>query len=191
MKRNEIRTEQELIAAMANDEERATEFLYRMNYTPVLHFILTNSGNENDAREIYQQAFIILYEKLHETGFVLSASVGTFLFAVSKNLWLANLKEEQRIINNAPDDIALIGGSVDDDWESVAQRESSFKTMYKALDKLGEPCYQMLKSFYLEEKSMDTITHEMGYANTDSTKNLKYKCLQRLKKIVEKIDNRK
>ncbi len=38
--------------------------VYSQNYTSVERFIINNSGTSEDAKDIFQEAMIILYEKL-------------------------------------------------------------------------------------------------------------------------------
>ena len=40
---------------------------------------------------------------------------------------------------------------------------------------------------YYQKWSMKDIAEKFGFKNADTTKNQKYKCMQRLKKLVEKI----
>ncbi|HLR49439.1 MAG TPA: hypothetical protein VK076_02575, partial [Candidatus Sphingobacterium stercoripullorum] len=63
-------------------------------------------------------------------------------------------------------------------------QERKFNKLSKALDLLGEPCKSVIISFYLKDKTMKEISLKMGYSNSDSAKNQKYKCLQRLKKLM-------
>ena len=42
-----------------------------------------------------------------------------------------------------------------------------------------------LEAYYYKKSSMQQICLSMGYKNADTAKNLKYKCLQRLKKMMD------
>ena len=79
---------------------------------------------------------------------------------------------------NAPETIAT-----EDDLEMYEQRTEDFEMMEQALQHLGEPCKELLESYYIRKKNMSEIAKEFGYTNADNAKNQKYKCLMRLKKI--------
>jgi RNA polymerase sigma factor (sigma-70 family) len=159
--------------------------VYKANFPSVHHFVTSNSGDGDEAAEIYQQAFIILLEKLQDDAFTLNSSVGTFLFAVSRNLWLANLKERRRFVQGGTEGLDQFEAEPDGMIGLIA-REQEYEAMDISLELLGEPCRSLLKAFYHEQKSMDEIAVLMGYTNADTAKNLKYKCLVRLRRIFDK-----
>jgi DNA-directed RNA polymerase specialized sigma24 family protein len=72
---------------------------------------------------------------------------------------------------------------VEEELEKHEQRNQDFLVMEQSLNNLGEPCRSLLKAYYLGKKNMVEIAVDFGYTNADNAKNLKYKCLMRLKKI--------
>lgn len=174
-----------LLEKVRSGDNDAVALLYKTHYPAIYHFIINNSGDEEEAAEIYQQAFIILYEKLQEEDFLLLSSPGTYLYAISRNLWLATLKERRRFTAGSPE---LHTGMTDEEAQiqQLINREKDFEAMNISLELLGEPCKTLLKAFYHEMMSMEQIAEKMGYTNADNAKNQKYKCLQRLRRIFEK-----
>jgi len=75
------------------------------------------------------------------------------------------------------------------DSQQAIQKELDLKMVSKALTLIGEPCHQLLDFFYFSKKSMEEISSSMGYKNPETAKNQKYKCMERLRKLVE--DERK
>jgi len=176
--------ERKLLACVRDGNNDAIARLYKTYYPAVYHYIQRNSGDEDDAVEVYQQAIIVLYEKLQESDFVLQSQVGTFIFAVARNLWLAMLKERRRFrVQECDSEQIMIGEEEARQVEEVVKREQDFLVMERCLDDLGEPCRTLLKCFYHEEMSMEDIAQTMGYTNAENAKNQKYKCLQRLRKL--------
>jgi len=55
----------------------------------------------------------------------------------------------------------------------------------RCLHLLGDPCKSLLELYYYKRLSMAEITEAMEYKNVDTTKNLKYKCIKRLRKLFE------
>ncbi len=180
------RQEEQILVKVREGNNEAAARLYRMNYPAVFHFVVRNHGDEDEAAEIYQQAFVILFEKLQDPMFRLHSSAGTFLYAVSRNLWLASLKERRRFIADASEEIIGAGSDEDQVMQQVLSQERDFNAMEQSLDMLGEPCRTLLKLFYHESMSMEQIAENMGYTNADNAKNQKYKCLMRLRRIFDK-----
>ena len=173
--------EQALLKGLAANDRKSVESIYRNHYSMIQTLIINNSGTSDDARDIFQEAIIVLYEKAKSGSFELHAQLKTYIYAVCRRLWLKRLVTYQRYsgdLANAPESIAT-----DDDIEMYEHRTQDFELMEKALQHLGEPCKELLESYYLKKKNMSEIAREFGYTNADNAKNQKYKCLMRLKKI--------
>ncbi|WP_276133032.1 RNA polymerase sigma factor [Polluticoccus soli] len=173
-------TEQELLMELAAGKRSATEQVYSQHYPIVTKWIQKNGGSEPDAADIYQEAMVILFEKAQNEEFRLSCRIGTYLFAVSKNLWFKKLQKLQKDPINLPD---TWDGAYEDDVKAHHERETHFGQLNEALDKIGEPCRSLLKAFYQHDKSMQEIAADFGYTNPDNAKTQKYKCLTRLRKL--------
>jgi RNA polymerase sigma factor (sigma-70 family) len=147
----------------------------------VQSLIINNNGSVDDARDIFQEAMIVLYEKSKDPAFTLSCQIKTYLYSVSRRLWLKRLQQQQRFmpdLNGIEDTVP-----VEEDLEAHQPQQDEFQLMEKAMAGLGEPCKSLLEAFYIQRKNMNEIAAEFGYTNADNAKNQKYKCLTRLKKI--------
>ncbi len=173
--------EQTLLKGLAANDRKSIESIYRIHYSMVQTLVINNSGTSDDARDIFQEALIVLYEKAKSGSFELHAQLKTYIYAVSRRLWLKKLVYQQRFsgdMANAPETIAT-----EEDIEIYEHRTVDFDLMERALQNLGEPCKGLLESYYLQKRNMSEIAKEFGYTNADNAKNQKYKCLMRLKKI--------
>lgn len=173
--------EQALLKGLAANDRKSVETIYRTHYSMVQTLVINNSGTSDDARDIFQEAIIVLYEKAKSGSFELHAQLKTYIYAVCRRLWLKKLAVYQRFsgdLANAPETIAT-----EDDLEIYEHRSRDFELMERALHHLGEPCKELLENYYLRKKNMSEIAREFGYTNADNAKNQKYKCLMRLKKI--------
>ena len=173
--------EKALLQGMARSDRKAIEIIYRENYNMVQSLIINNSGSADDAKDIFQEAMIVLYEKVRSGTFELNCLIKTYVYSVSRRLWLKRLQQMNRYvpaIENLQDTVP-----VEEDVEENERINSEFQAMEKAINSLGEPCKSLLEAYYLEKKSMQEIALFFGYTNAENAKNQKYKCLVRLKKI--------
>jgi RNA polymerase sigma factor, sigma-70 family len=161
--------------------EVALRELYKTHYPMVYHLICSNNGTEQEAKDVYQEAVLAFYERAQQPDFVLSCKIKTYLYAVSRRLWLKRLWEKKRFDNNIPDNEPF--PALDEELVDFEERERNFETMKQSLEALGEPCRSILEDFYIRDLTMESIREKFGYTNADNAKNQKYKCLQRLKKI--------
>ena len=179
-------TDDALIAAMRNGDERALAHLYRLHWPMVSHFVLQNSGSEDDAQDVYQEGVMVFYEKVRDGSLELSCQIKTYLYAVCRRLWLKRLTSKSRFGVRLLDDEEhgpYLNTGAEEDLLAAEEQDRRFTTMNEALAHLGEPCRSLLEGFYLLDKSMQDLTAEFGYTNADNAKNQKYKCLVRLKKL--------
>lgn len=171
----------QLLKGLALNDDQAIKTIYERNYGMVNSLIINNNGSSDDARDIFQEAMIILYEKAKDPAFTLTCLIKTYLYSVCKRLWLKRLKQRQQYVPDIGEVVETL--PVEDDLESHQQLQNEFQLMDKAMAGLGEPCKSLLEAFYLQKKNMNLIAAEFGYTNADNAKNQKYKCLSRLKKI--------
>lgn len=169
-----------LISGIRNDDDRALSELYKMHYPMVSHFILSNSGTADEAKDIFQETVLIFYEKIKDGSLTLTCQIKTYLYSVCRRLWLKKLAEKNRF-SGVIDSENFIG--LETEKELPEETEEKFAVMERAMNMLGEPCRTLLEDFYIKDSSMQDITEKFGYTNADNAKNQKYKCLMRLKKL--------
>jgi len=185
--RTEI-NEQKLLEGLACNDRKAIETIYKQHFNMVQSLILNNNGYPDDARDIFQEAMIVLYEKARSGSFELNSQLKTYLYSVCRRLWLKRLSQQQRFspeVDGLEETIP-----VEEELERHEQRNKDFQVMEQSLKSLGEPCKSLLEAYYMEKKSMVDIAGDFGYTNADNAKNQKYKCLMRLKKIFGQNKNK-
>ena len=173
--------ERALLEGLAGSDKKAVETIYRENYNMVQSLIINNNGSSDDAKDIFQEAMIVLYEKVRSGTLELNCQIKTFVYSVSRRLWLKRLQQQNRY--SPPGDSMETVVAVEEDLEAHEQRNAEFEMMEKAISNLGEPCKSLLEAYYLQKQNMQVIAANFGYTNADNAKNQKYKCLMRLKKL--------
>ena len=174
-------TDSEIVLGILNNSEIVLKRLYTTYFPMILQLIINNSGNEDDAKDIYQEAIIVLYNKIKSGEFELSSKLKTYIYSVCRRLWLKRLSQMNRYGGDIRDFEEYL--PVDDEVEKHNDRDIQFNKMEAALQLLGEPCKTIIEDFYINNRSMQEICESFGYTNADNAKTQKYKCLQRLKKL--------
>jgi RNA polymerase sigma factor (sigma-70 family) len=175
------RNEKALLQGLARSDKKAIETIYRENYNMIQSLIINNSGSADDARDVFQEAMIVLYERVRSGSFELNCLIKTYVYSVSRRLWLKRLQQMNhytQVTDNLQETVP-----VEDEIDENERINNEFQAMAKAISSLGEPCKSLLEAYYLEKKNMQEIALSFGYTNADNAKNQKYKCLMRLKKI--------
>lgn len=142
------------------------------------HFTCT----PEEARDIYQASIITLYDNIVKEKLQhLNGSVKTYLFAIGKNKILELRRADKKFEN------AALGEEFDvEDIKDAAaeEHESRLKVVQACLEQLGDPCRTLLELYYLNKTSLEELADQLHYKNTDTVKNLKCRCLSRLREMV-------
>lgn len=167
--------EKEIFERICKGDEKALELLYQKYYRMMTKLVITNSGTEEEARDVYQDALIVFWQKATSGNLVLTSKMSTYIYSICQNLWRKELDRKKRLSNEEKDTAVLL------DTDSN-ERE---RILAKCIDQLGETCKRVLMLYYFEEMSMQDIADKLGFANTDTAKTKKYKCKKKLDELVK------
>jgi RNA polymerase sigma factor (sigma-70 family) len=170
-----------IVSEIRKKNDVALRELYKTHYPMVVHLVCSNSGTEQEAKDIYQEAVMAFYERVQQPAFTLTCKIKTYLYAVSRRLWLKKLAEKKRF-NGSIDEVETFL-EIEEEMVEIREKEIRFARMGSSMEGLGEPCRSIIEDYYMHDLSMEQISAKHGYTNADNAKNQKYKCLQRLKKL--------
>lgn len=174
----------EIIDGILANDAIILEHFYKENFLQVRHLILTNSGNEDDAKDVFQEAMVILYRKLKTNNIVFTSSLGTFVYAIARLVWLKELqrKSNQQVsFTDTLDDFMEYDMALPD----IIQRNDRLKLYREKFELLSEDCKTILRMF-LNNIPIREITLAMDYSSDQHTKNRRYRCK---KSLMKKIRN--
>ena len=167
--------EKELFERIRSGDEKALEFLYKKYYRMMTKMVITNSGTEEEARDIYQDALIVFWQKATSGNLVMTSKISTYIYSICQNLWRKELDRKKRLSNETNDTPV----SMDTDSKEREQ------IIARCINQLGETCKKVLMYYYFEEMSMQDIAERLGFANTDTAKTKKYKCKKKLDELIK------
>lgn len=150
--------------------------IYQNHYNPLKHFVLSNNGNEEDAKDVFQEALISIFKRLKKEDFEITTNFGSYFYTAGKYIWYRKLKNSV-----AQDHI--------EDFEFKAEigkeyaEEARYILFRNNLSKLGVDCQKVL-NYYFEKKSFKEIAKLMTYKSEDYARRKKYLCTKTLIKKV-------
>lgn len=177
-----------MLAAIKHGDDRALRSLYDECREPFIQWITGKfSLNEEDARDLFQQVMVIFYDQV-ATGKVteLRSSIKTYLFGIGQNLAREAMRKQQKF-PGAPSEVLLQHIVDDSGYEDKMAFEINLRNAYRGLNLMGDPCKSLLQFFYFDRMSMESICTLMNYKNPETTKVKKFKCLQRLKQLMQDV----
>ena len=178
----ETKTTDQLTAIRQNDEG-ALKALYLENYPKVEQYVLTNSGTVEEAKDIFQEAFIAVWRNVQANRFTESqgGSLAGYLFQVAKYKWLDHLRSAhvKKHVSLPKDNNGWLPA------EELPEEEQAYLAQIRNnFAKLGQNCRDLLKRFYFQKQSMRTIAAAFDWTEA-TAKNNKYRCLQRLRELIK------
>lgn len=151
--------------------------LYQKAFPLVAKYVANMGGSFEEAKDVFQDALIIYYEKLATSGVVLQHSERSYLLGIAKHLWAKKNRQHNRYI------------SLDDSLAGIAMEENSKTTSsVKLLDLLhasGKKCMELLRAFYYDKLPMNKIAGLLGFSNERSATVQKYKCLEKVRDTIK------
>jgi RNA polymerase sigma factor (sigma-70 family) len=151
----------------------------------ISNYIMQKGGSLDDAKDIFQDALLIVINKVQSTDFQLSSSFYTYLFSVNKYLWFNKSREKSRNNVSIPEDNTLRD---DNNIERELLHKEKDAIFHDNFKKLGELCQQLLTLFF-EKKNMTFIAQQLNLKNEHTARTRKYRCRESLKKLMYN-DNR-
>ncbi len=165
-----------LVRQIGQGEDRALTYVYHQHWPMILRLIQLNSGTEEEAKDIYQDTIIHIYEKIKEGNFALTCQLKTYVYAVCRKKWLNRLRGNH-FVRDSEDVLEDLPEIIDE--EAVLPEPAQLQN---GIEQLGEPCRSLLVYFYYEKMSLEQIASHMQYASPNVAKQQKFRCIERLKK---------
>ncbi len=173
------------IEAFRKGNFRLLDELYSKNAPQVKRWILNNSGNIEDAKDIFQETIISLIKKAYDPDFCLTYPIGGLIFQISKNKWTDELRKK-KTARKVRNDINLRLKDREEDFtlfiEKLELEERQQKKLDVSFEKLSEHCRQLLKLFVEGAKAMD-IVNALKMNNVNTVYRRKNACIQRWKEL--------
>lgn len=168
-------SDQELFEQICRGDEQALDLIYQKYYRMMVRLVVSNSGSEQEAKDIYQEAVVVFWQKAVSGKLVLTSKISTYLYSICLNLWRKELDRKSRHSNE------------ESDTKEYQKHELNEKTriIHECIDRLGDTCKKVLSYYYFDGMSMKQIAEKVGFANTDTAKTKKYKCKKKLDALVK------
>ena len=175
-------TQDELILGIKSNEPKVLKWLYQSQYPKIEKYVVANNGDEDQAKDIFQEAFITVWNNVRSDKFISEngTAVTGYLYQIAKNKWLDYLRSSkyQKTTN--------LETKHDRSEEEEGNSESLQNHMEAEFKKLGENCREILKRFYFQKQTMETIAKAFQWTEA-TARNNKYRCIQRLKEKVNTL----
>ncbi len=173
-----------LVERLKSDDENTLNALYAANYKTLEFYVLRNNGSVDDAKDIYQEAFLAVWRNVQLDRFTPNdeGDFAAYLIRVAKNKWIDELRK------NKTKQTASVEGAYGTDPaidELTDETDTYIDAVKKQYRYLGARCRELLGRFYFRKQSLREIAAVFEWTEA-SAKNNKYRCLKQLRESVLK-----
>jgi len=170
-------SDKKLVEGLRKGDNKTLNYLYQNYFSTVKSHIIKNSGTEQDAYDIFQDALMVVFKKFQHNGVELSSDLKGYVFGIARKLWCNQLRTRKDTIDyekEIMDDVEL-EKLLETPIEQIVQR--SFLKLPKD--------QQKVLSMHMEGFSYDKIALEMGYKSASYARRKKYLCKEELVKLIK------
>ena len=181
-----VEIQDKLIQRALKGDQQSMYRLYKMYVQAMYNVCVRMVVSQYDAEDIIQETIIVLWQKVNSDSLQLTVKLGTYLLAIAKNKWMAELRKRRKI---SPQDISENISNGNPSSLDNLVNEEKIEYVRKALEMLQPICKKLLLLYYFEEKNMKEIAKILNLANADVAKSKKYQCKKNLEEILQENIN--
>lgn len=181
-----------LLEALKNGSDKAFKEVYQENRNKFLSFARKYGLSEQDLLDVYQDAYITLYENIAAGKLVkLSSSLSTYLISIGKYKILERLRKNKYDVKN--ETLLDLTGQTDEYLTSfnleIEELTPDEELLAQYFNQLGDKCKAILIMFYYKKYSIREIMKAGNYNTENVVKSQKSRCLKTLKQLFNNIPN--
>jgi len=169
---------EELLNGILRNDNVILQHIYKNYYYKMNLYIKRNSGNDEDANDVFQEAIIVVYRKLKANDLIINCAFETYLYSVCKFLWMKQLTR-QRTEKEMMVDSAVFESEFDHDFSDLVEKNERYKLYQKHFQLLGSDCQKLLQLSF-DKVPLKQIAQIMGFSGEKYVKKRKFKCKEYL-----------
>ena len=152
-------SDREIIDCLRSRQSYVVRYL-SVRYLPMVRQIVTETGGTfEDAKDIFQEALLILIEKIDNRDFILTCRFKTFLYCVCKNLWKLVIARKSVTTNYFNRRIEADPEKNAEDLIDNKVYHEIFRKSFESLDKVSRDILKL----YWDEVPPQEIAQKLGY----------------------------
>ena len=177
-------SEKEIIHAFKNNDRLFIRNLYAIHLPVISRYVSHNNGEADDAKDLIQQAMLIVFQKVRSNEFELTCSFKTYLYSICKNLWLKELRKKKVENKTSFDPEDMEEGEVFVEVENEYDYSIQYFLYRWHFHNLSSICRDLLK-MTLAKVSYDEIAEKLNFMDGDIARKKKYRCKELLIKRIK------
>ena len=163
------------------DKNILTDF-YIQNIQNVQSYVIKNNGCKEDVEDVFQDALVLIYQKLKTGSLEVNHSIHAYFYGVCKNIWRNRLRSKKKLLYR---DNLTQETKCNDDCiiENIERLEQQVQLYLECFSRLSNS-YKKILNLYFKGLNMKEIASLMGYSEGYARKK-KFEAKKRLLEMVE------
>jgi RNA polymerase sigma factor (sigma-70 family) len=158
------------------DRQKLFTALYEEAFPVLAKYISKMGGSFEEAKDVFQDALVIFYEKTQAGGFVIEVNDKSYLLGIAKHLYLKRYRLEKQTESIDAATTALV---------DIEQPKPAAERLLRFLEAAGKKCMDMLQAYYYDKRPLTEIADSFGYSGVRSATVQKYKCLEKVRENIK------
>lgn len=168
--------EQTVLSDTKQAREKLFISLYQKAFPAWAKYISERNGTLEEAKDIFQDALIICYEKKISAPDHLK-NTEAYLLGTARNLWFKKYKDNNKSVP--------LDSAVPEMIMPADEEKPSSKKLLRFLETTGEKCMELLRAYYYDKMPLPDMAKFFGFSGTRSATVQKYKCVEKVRKTIK------
>ena len=178
----------EIIRGIRNRNNRIVLWLYEQVLPGLEEYVSRKGGSVQDAKDLFQDAMMIVFDKIRRNKFKPEVSVSAYIFGACMKMWVSkfrksirnrNFEETEEKEKNLPANMYV-------DPEPPVDFSEIKRALYvRHVSSIGTECREILR-LVNRGLSVEEISKILGHSDPRSTRNKKNYCMSKLIKRIRK-----
>jgi len=177
-------SDETIINGLRQKETACIKVLYKEFFPIVRSIVERNSGNHQDAEDVFQDGLIVLYKRVNSPSFTLYCSLKTYFYAICKNIWLQRLERKYRLLYQADFEVHEDKGEYSVEAHQLKEQNLEKMRLYQHhFLTLPQDCQSLLTLFF-RKIPLKEIAKILGLKDEVYAKTRKYLCKNMLRRRI-------
>lgn len=178
--------DQQYFDALRKGDQRLIREIYSKFSRSILHWVLQNNGEAEDAQDLFQDALMAIYDRYaNRSDFQLTSSFGALLMTICRRKWYDRLAQKKRDATVRNAETARYEEETPE-WEAAAEillHQQRQECLSKVFTLLSDQCQKLLTMITAGELSVESIAATLGLANANAVYQSKHRCTARWRQL--------
>ena len=172
---------QELLNGIRKRDNAVLTFIYHKYFQAVLHFVENNNGTSHDAKDIFQEAMIVVFQNIRkDKNFKLESNLQTYIFSVARIMWIKHLNSVSKNMTKLNEDHDYIEF---EEPQPFQEYDFKYALYQKVFMELPADCKKIMK-YSNKGMSSKEIALKMGFKSDNYISKRKHFCKEYLIRLI-------